>query len=564
MLRGVLIALGGLAVGASLGLLGGGGTILTLPLLLALGVEAKQAIASSLAVVAATACAAALPHARAGNVDWRAAALFGPATALGGFSAGHVAGRIRGETLLLVFTALMIAAGSRCCAGGPPRRRLGPGARRAAAVLALQGAAIGALTGLVGAGGGFLFVPAFALLAGMPMARAVGTSLVVIAASALAALAGHLARRAPPRRGGSADRGGDGRRLARREARAPRVRSLAAASVRRVRARRRGLDARPQRLPARALSDPRSHGSLGGVRVSSACRAPRGRWRRRTRGSRRRRRARRRGSSSSTRLVSAREEAPVVGDEQHGALEAGERARSASPWSPGRGGWSARRAPEGWAGRRACAPARGAPSRRPTGAGSASRCRRPEKPKQPASVRSEPIEAAGKACLERLEDGLVAVEHLHRVLREVAELHGRAERDAAAVGRRLAGDQLEQRGLAGAVHAHHAPALAGGGPADRGRRRRRARRRPCAARRCAPRRRPSAAPGGTRSATVWRRFGGSTFSIFSSFLTRDCTCAAWLARALKRAMKASSLASIACWRAYCAACSRSAIARWRS
>jgi uncharacterized membrane protein YfcA len=192
MLHGLLIALGGFAIGASLGVLGGGGTILTLPLLLALGIEAKPAIASSLAVVAATACVAAAPHARAGHVDWRAAALFGPATALGGYLAGQAAGFIPGEILLLVFTALMIAAGlsmllRRSASSPAPTSR-----RMPAAALAVQGAAIGALTGLVGAGGGFLFVPAFSLLAGMPMKRAIATSLVVIAASSIAALAGHL------------------------------------------------------------------------------------------------------------------------------------------------------------------------------------------------------------------------------------------------------------------------------------------------------------------------------------------------------------------------------------
>ena len=131
MLHGVLIALGGLAIGASLGVLGGGGTILTLPLLLALGVEAKQAIASSLAVVSATACVAAARHSRAGNVDWRAAALFGPATAMGGFVAGQAAGWIPGEALQLVFTALMIVAGismllRRPAAASPGPARAGP------------------------------------------------------------------------------------------------------------------------------------------------------------------------------------------------------------------------------------------------------------------------------------------------------------------------------------------------------------------------------------------------------------------------------------------------------
>jgi uncharacterized membrane protein YfcA len=71
------------------------------------------------------------------------------------------------------------------------------GAERLAGALVLLGAAVGALTGLVGAGGGFLFVPAFVLFAAMPMQRAVGTSLVVIAANALAAFAGHLAHVVP-------------------------------------------------------------------------------------------------------------------------------------------------------------------------------------------------------------------------------------------------------------------------------------------------------------------------------------------------------------------------------
>jgi hypothetical protein len=192
MLHGALIAIAGLAIGVLLGLLGGGGTILTLPLLLALGVEVKQAIASSLAVVAATACVAATYHARLGNLDWRSARLFGPATALGGFAGGRAAGCVSSEALLLVFTGLMIVAGISMLLrhpAAPPTQGRRPAP---AAALALQGAVIGALTGLVGAGGGFLYVPALALLAGLPMAKAIGTSLVVIAASALAGLVGHL------------------------------------------------------------------------------------------------------------------------------------------------------------------------------------------------------------------------------------------------------------------------------------------------------------------------------------------------------------------------------------
>jgi len=186
----LLIVLGGLAVGGSLGLLGGGGTILTLPLLLLLGVEPKPAIAMSLVVVAATAAVAAAGHARAGNVDWRAAALLGPTTALGGYAGGRAAEWFADELLLLIFTGLMVAAAGAMLRPPPVRPRAVAGS--GALVLALQGAVVGAITGLVGAGGGFLFVPAFALLGGMPMRRAVGTSLVVISLNSLAALAGHL------------------------------------------------------------------------------------------------------------------------------------------------------------------------------------------------------------------------------------------------------------------------------------------------------------------------------------------------------------------------------------
>jgi uncharacterized membrane protein YfcA len=190
VIRLLLTVLGGLVVGGSLGLLGGGGTILTLPLLLLLGVEPKPAIAMSLMVVAATAAVAAAAHARAGNVDWRAVALFGPTTALGGYVGGRAAEWLEGDLLLLIFTGLMVGAGGAMMRPAPVRSRAA--ARSGALALALQGAAVGATTGLVGAGGGFLFVPAFTLLGGLPMRRAVGTSLVVISLNSVAALAGHL------------------------------------------------------------------------------------------------------------------------------------------------------------------------------------------------------------------------------------------------------------------------------------------------------------------------------------------------------------------------------------
>ena len=83
----------------------------------------------------------------------------------------------------------------------------------------------------------------------------------------------------------------------------------------------------------------------------------------------------------------------------------------------------------------------------------------PEKPKQPASARSEPCPACGNDMLQRLEHRVLAVEQVHRVLREVAHLDAAADRDRAVVRLGRARDKLQQRRLAGAVDAHDAPAL---------------------------------------------------------------------------------------------------------
>jgi len=188
-----LALLGGLAVGISLGLIGGGGAILTVPLLLALGAEPKPAIAVSLLVVAITAGAAAVGHARAGRVAWQTALLFAPTTMLGGYLGGRAADLVPGDALVLGLALLMfgaaIAMWRRRAEAAPAAEA--PNARRLVAI-ALLGALLGAATGLVGAGGGFLFVPVFTLVLGLPMLRAVGTSLVVIALNASAALVGHL------------------------------------------------------------------------------------------------------------------------------------------------------------------------------------------------------------------------------------------------------------------------------------------------------------------------------------------------------------------------------------
>lgn len=180
-------------VGLSLGLLGGGGSILTVPLLTYVaGLDAQRAIATSLLVVGVTSAVAAVTHARAGRVRWRLAAIFGVAAMAGAYAGGRLAHHIPGHILLIGFAVIMIAAALAMLRG---RRELADesAGRLPVAKILLQGAAVGGISGLVGAGGGFLLVPALALLGGLPMPVAVGTSLVVISMQSFAGLAGHLA-----------------------------------------------------------------------------------------------------------------------------------------------------------------------------------------------------------------------------------------------------------------------------------------------------------------------------------------------------------------------------------
>lgn len=180
-------------IGISLGFFGGGGSILTVPLMVyVLGFEPKTAIASSLLVVGSASLSATLQHARAGNVDPRTALLFGAAGMSGAFAGGRVAVHLDGALLLLLFAAMMAFTAVAMWRG---RRTPPPSAvHRAPLRLVAQGLAVGLFTGLVGAGGGFLIVPALALWAGLPMPRAVGTSLAIIVLNSAAGFAGYVGR----------------------------------------------------------------------------------------------------------------------------------------------------------------------------------------------------------------------------------------------------------------------------------------------------------------------------------------------------------------------------------
>ncbi|MCB0946638.1 MAG: sulfite exporter TauE/SafE family protein, partial [Mycobacterium sp.] len=174
-------------------LLGGGGSILTVPLLAYVaGMDAKPAIATSLLVVGVTSAVGAITHARAGRVRWKVAAVFGAAAMAGAYAGGRLARFVPGTLLLIAFAGIMIAAAVAMLRGRKDVADESAGPLPVAKIV-LQGAAVGLISGLVGAGGGFLLVPALALLGGLPMPVAVGTSLVVISMQSFAGFAGHLA-----------------------------------------------------------------------------------------------------------------------------------------------------------------------------------------------------------------------------------------------------------------------------------------------------------------------------------------------------------------------------------
>ena len=189
-------------IGVSLGLLGGGGSILTVPILVyVVGLDPRDGIATSLLVVGVTSAFAMLSHARAGRVEFRTGLLFGAASMAGAYAGGRLAHLLPAKTLLVAFTAMMFVT-----ALAMMRRRLdapettAPQSLRGAALARASalGVGIGLLTGVIGAGGGFVVVPALVLLCGLPMRTAVGTSLLIIAMNSFAGFAGALSHATIP------------------------------------------------------------------------------------------------------------------------------------------------------------------------------------------------------------------------------------------------------------------------------------------------------------------------------------------------------------------------------
>ena len=177
--------LAGLVLGSIVGLLGGGGGILAVPLLVyVVGVEPDEAITLSLVIIAVAAATGLLTHARANNVDWRTGITFGLLGLAGAWAGSLASVRVPDDVLLgTLVVLLLLAAGSML---RPPPQRVAR--RRSPVVIVLLATLIGFLVGFVGVGGGFLTIPILVAALGMPVHRAIGTGLVVMAVNSMLAL----------------------------------------------------------------------------------------------------------------------------------------------------------------------------------------------------------------------------------------------------------------------------------------------------------------------------------------------------------------------------------------
>ena len=172
--------LGALLIGISLGLLGSGGSILTVPVLLYLvGEPEKLAIAESLGIVAAISFVGAIPYAIKKEIHWKSLIFFGIPGMAGTYGGAAISKYLSGTTQLLIFAGVMLLAAVMMI-----RDRKEPDPEKKIKIskwlLIVEGLAVGVLTGLVGVGGGFLIIPALVLMGGLSMRLAVGTSLLII------------------------------------------------------------------------------------------------------------------------------------------------------------------------------------------------------------------------------------------------------------------------------------------------------------------------------------------------------------------------------------------------
>ncbi|MCB9707226.1 MAG: sulfite exporter TauE/SafE family protein [Myxococcales bacterium] len=190
-----LVLLLSAALGFSLGAFGGGGTLLAVPMLMYVaGMDAKNAIGTSLLIVGLTSLVAAGMYWRAGRVELRAVLMLGLSGALGAVLGAQVTSWVSDFVLTVLFATLMLLVSLRMLFSRDSKRtEKHAQARRRPMVLLSVGTAIGFLTGFLGVGGGFLLVPALAILVNLPMKQAVGTSLAIVTLNSTLGFFGHMA-----------------------------------------------------------------------------------------------------------------------------------------------------------------------------------------------------------------------------------------------------------------------------------------------------------------------------------------------------------------------------------
>lgn len=186
-MQDLLSIISGSLVGFVLGLVGGGGSIIAVPLLLyVVGIGSPHlAIGTSAIAVSLSAAANLVNHARNGMVKWPCAVSFSAAGIAGAWAGSTIAMKVPGQNLLALFGVLMLIVGTvmllkKDAEGNPDIRLTFSTVRELLPLLLLIGFAVGMLSGFFGIGGGFLIVPGLMLATGMPIAYAIGTSLVAI------------------------------------------------------------------------------------------------------------------------------------------------------------------------------------------------------------------------------------------------------------------------------------------------------------------------------------------------------------------------------------------------
>lgn len=183
-------------IGLSLGLIGGGGSIITVPVLVyVLGVEAHEAVGMSLAVVGATSLVGAVLHYRRGTVQLKTGLMFGAAGIVGALVGSPLTRLLSPSALMMTFATLMLVVAVLMLRRNSNDFKVESDEQVLSVWKALlAGFGVGVLTGFLGVGGGFLIVPALMMFGGLGMKEAIGTSLFVIFLNCIAGLIGHASQ----------------------------------------------------------------------------------------------------------------------------------------------------------------------------------------------------------------------------------------------------------------------------------------------------------------------------------------------------------------------------------